>query len=411
MRIGYRLVFILVVMLTTAGCTSTPVPAENDRVTTRRATEKEHPPAQEPSNPDTPQSGPPNGRAPTQTDGQESNSQVQSEDDPRKEKAHEMIMEAERRFPVNCYKRPECHALLEQALELDPTLVDVYMKLATYYSGRRMRQEASDLCHQMLQHLPEEPKTYICLGTYWRKNGKYPNSYTYGFHQKVAELDPDNADTRRYLGRVLLKLGAMTSDEEIIRAAILHYRAGIEMDPPRNIDDRDSFHDSGFAAGVAKQPGWHDESAQLVALLLEHADGWRKWDLCKVVYPVNLELYPSLEEFKRRILKIRARCGYDLRTEGARHEKAGRIEEAIASFEALRGENPYHFAIYERLPKLYSQMEQTEKARELVKSYFELDVDKADRCEMRAKLIAREYESLAPELFTQLKQECASIKP
>ena len=243
------------------------------------------------------------------------------------------------------------------------------------------------------------------------KDGKRPNEDSFGFYQKAIEMDPEDAEIRRWVGRALLALWEKTGEDELLKESVHHYRTAIEMDPPLDLH-RKTERDKSFAIRLAGLFNRSEESAELFNALLDMPHGWNAHQLCQLVGGVRLELYPSLDEFKRRILKIRARCRHASQMiEAETHEKEGRVKEAISSFESLKDDNPYHYEIYLQLPRLYSQMEQTEKARELVKSYFELDVEKADRCDMRAKLLEQGYEVLAPKLFAQLRLDCIGGRP
>ena len=243
------------------------------------------------------------------------------------------------------------------------------------------------------------------------KDGVYPNDETFGFYRKAVEMAPEDAEIRRRVAGALVSLWEKTGEEEILRASVHHYRTAIEMDPPLDLH-RKTQRDKSFAIRLAGLYNRPEESAELFNALLDMPHGWNAHQLCRLVGQIDLDLYPSLDEFRRRILKIRARCRHASQMiEAETHEREGRVKEAISSFESLKDDNPYHYEIYLQLPRLYSQMEQTEKARELVKSYFELDVEKADRCDMRAKLLEQGYEALAPELFAQLRLDCIGGRP
>ena len=325
----------------------------------------------------------------------------------RTETAKELLERA-RGYDPECSSSVACRELLERVIDLDPSLAEAYERLAAAYISTDIHKSAG-VCRKMEKALPNYSNTYVCLARYLlvSRDITVPESIT--LLRKAVGLDPRNALARRRLGLRLVYSEKRGKDRETVDEGIQHYRRGIDLAPFRTLG-RPLERDMSFAAYLVNVHGRVEDSAALIDLILDNIGTLNNHEMCQLINAETLDEFNELEKFRRRMLKILAHCNTAPLLEGARFQEAGKTKEAIASFETLMEENPYHVGIYLRLPKLYLEMGQPEKARALIEKYFDLDEDPADRCKMKDGMYRHGYDRLAPELLARVKKECAASR-
>lgn len=156
----------------------------------------------------------------------------------------------------------EAIAAWEKALELDPSMINAYEKLAKAYYTQGKFTKAAELYRKELTLKPEDPMIYFSLGVVYRMNEQFedaikmqtkaislnPNfasafnelGLTYckqrkldeamNAHKKALELDPKLGTAHNYLGVVYLLKG-MSAEADAEFNEFKKYEAGKQMGP------------------------------------------------------------------------------------------------------------------------------------------------------------------------------------
>ena len=115
---------------------------------------------------------------------------------------------------------------LIQALALDPSNVDTYVKLALLYLHQGQFGKAENLYQKLISSNQNDPVFFSNLAVALYQQKKLPEAKTN--YLKAIELDSSRAGRFFSLAQVLKELGEM-------QEALTHFKKAIEMDP-KNID-------------------------------------------------------------------------------------------------------------------------------------------------------------------------------
>lgn len=281
---------------------------------------------------------------------------------------------------------------LEKAIEIDAKLADAYLLLETGYWNTGLKDKAVAILKKLVEVEPQNADAYYHLRRFTEDKNEQK-----ALLEKAIELNPGHPEAHGALGLLLLRQGNV--DE-----AIREYRTHLEVSPLRNIQF-DARQHMRFARLL--DVGRLKEAVEVYDKAVELTRGFRRVERCFLFKLIDLKPFGAFEEFVAKMQQLNRYCtklGH--RNRAVRLEQEGKIEEAIREWELQLEENPYYEGTYTALPDLYRSQGQTDKAREVVKKYFEIDTDPLYRCQQYKAMSNKGYERFAPEITGQVKKEC-----
>jgi tetratricopeptide (TPR) repeat protein len=298
---------------------------------------------------------------------------------------------------------PSCNRAIEnlrRAIELDPLLFDAYLPLASAYWNKSffvkpeeevetLQQRSIDLLRQLIEIDPTRAEAYYNL-SYRVSDSKERIDLL----RKAVELKSEHPEAHRNLAWVLL-------DQEEVDEAIEQYKTHLQVTVRGVGNDNVAFAQSIAQAGRLK------EAVGILDRTLALARNDSRSFACMLFQSLDLNPYTTFVEFVNTVQKLRPYCtSLEHRNRAAELMNREKIDEAIREWELQLEENPYYEGTYTSLPGLYLKQGQPDKAREVVKKYFEIDTDPLYRCRQYRAMSRKGYERFAPKIMAQLKKEC-----
>lgn len=113
-------------------------------------------------------------------------------------------------------------AAWEKALELEPTMVNAYEKLAKAYYTQARFDKAGAIYRKELELKPDDPMIYYSLGVVYRMNEQFEDAVK--MQTKALSLNPNLAQAYNELGLTYCK-------QKKLDEAITAHKTALELDP------------------------------------------------------------------------------------------------------------------------------------------------------------------------------------